>query len=104
MEVVKNTEVAEIMGDGNRQVKQVLLTDGRRIEADMIINSTGIEPSSDFVPQHLLNGKRQVVVDNRMRTKKEGVYACGDITSFGELGQANIQHYSDAIYQGSVAA
>ena len=73
----KETDVVSI--EGGARVRSVLLASGEEIDADAVLLATGLVPRSE-----LLQGLRKrpdgaVVVDRRMRTSVEGVYAAGDV-------------------------
>ena len=73
----KETAVGSI--EGGARVRSVLLASGEEIDADAVLLATGLVPRSE-----LLQGLRKrpdgaVVVDRRMRTSVEGVYAAGDV-------------------------
>jgi dihydrolipoamide dehydrogenase len=72
-------ETAVVSIEGGARVRSVLLASGEEIDADAVLLATGLVPRSE-----LLQGLRKrpdgaVVVDRRMRTSVEGVYAAGDV-------------------------
>jgi nitrite reductase (NADH) large subunit len=60
----------------------VLLQDGRRIEGDLILISTGIRSNVKLAQEAGLEVHRGVVVDEHLRTSAEDIYAAGDVAEF----------------------
>lgn len=60
--------------------KKVILKGGKEIETDMIILSIGVTPESAIAKKAGLevNEKGAIVVDSKMRTSNEDIYAVGD--------------------------
>lgn len=76
-----------VLGDGVKEFVNsdsgttILLSSGKKIEADMVILSIGIKPNSELAKNAglELNQRGGVVVDDHMRTSAPDVYAVGDI-------------------------
>lgn len=67
----------EIPGGG--KAEGVLLEDGRRINAGMVIISAGIKADTALAESAGIRlGKKGIMVDDRMRTSAEDIYAAGD--------------------------
>jgi len=71
----------------NGRVSAVILSGGTQIdldpETDFVCFSVGMKPDVDlFREQNLEMNRDGIVVDNRMRTNIEGVYAAGDCCSY----------------------
>jgi len=62
--------------------KGVVLSDGKVIEADIVLLATGVRPNTKLAAdagiELGINGA--IKVDNKMRTNIEDIYACGDCT------------------------
>lgn len=86
---------------GRDRVEGLLLADGRRFDADLVVISTGIRPNVDWVQHAGLDCGRGVVVDDRMRTSAADVYAAGDVVEW--RGQV-VGLWTNAIEQAKVAA
>ncbi len=73
------TGVSEFIHDG--QSTTVVLSDGRSLQADMVIMAAGIRPNSGFAKSSgiELNKRGGIVVDNKFRTSLENIYAIGDV-------------------------
>ncbi|GHU71920.1 oxidoreductase [Clostridia bacterium] len=76
--------VAAVESDGGK-VSGVRLGDGTVIPADIVVFSTGIVPNVKVAQESGIAVERGVVVDERMRTSAEGVYACGDCAIYGGM-------------------
>ena len=105
----------EITGGG--KVDGILLEDGRRIEADMVIISAGVRAADTIAKKVGLEIGKGVVVNDRMETSSEGIYAAGDVIEHsgvfyglwpasmaqGETAGKNMAG-GDAIYKGTIIA
>lgn len=60
--------------------KKVILKSGKEIETDMIILSIGVTPESKIAKEACIevNEKGAIVVNSKMRTSNEDIYAVGD--------------------------
>jgi mono/diheme cytochrome c family protein len=75
--LLRKAVTREIVGEG--RVEGVLLEDGSRIPADLVVIATGIRANSSLARQAGLKVNRGVVVDNRLRASHPDVFAAGDI-------------------------
>ncbi len=73
----ENTPVLEIGGDSG--VESVRTPDCV-LETDAVFLAAGIIPNSGMLEGVQKGPFGEVVIDNRMRTNVDGVYACGDVT------------------------
>jgi NADPH-dependent 2,4-dienoyl-CoA reductase/sulfur reductase-like enzyme len=99
-----NAEVDRFEGDG--KVRAVVLKNGSRLDADLVIVGVGVQPATGFLKGVQTNPDGSVTVDEHFRLKGS-VYAAGDIARFpdwrtGEL--IRIEHWCLAEQQGRVAA
>jgi NAD(P)H-nitrite reductase large subunit len=62
-------------GDG----KEVVLESGQAIPADIVILATGIRANTEFLAGSGLGIDQGILVDDRMRTNVEAIYAAGDV-------------------------
>jgi nitrite reductase (NADH) large subunit len=99
IKILTNTGVKEITG--NAKVEGILLDDKVELTCDMVIYSTGIRPNKQLTAGTEIETLRGIVVNNKMETNIENIYAAGDIAEFDSqvIGLWNI-----AIAQGKVAA
>jgi 3-phenylpropionate/trans-cinnamate dioxygenase ferredoxin reductase component len=88
-------------------VTGVMLSDGTRIDADMIIAGIGVAPRTDLAAAAGLKIDNGIVVDEHLRTSDPDVFAAGDIaqTYSPRLGRhIRVEHWANARRQGAVAA
>jgi nitrite reductase (NADH) large subunit len=115
VEVLLNADTARIHGE--RRVEGVELADGRRIAADAVVFAAGIRPSTSLASGSGLLVNRGVVVDDRLQTSAENIFALGECAEHRGIcyglvepayEQAHVlaQHLSGkaAAYRGSVVA
>ncbi len=71
---------------GNGQVKGVKLESGEYLPADMVVICTGIRPNTRPAGHSGIRVNRGILVNERMETSAENVYAVGECTEFdGQL-------------------
>lgn len=75
-----NASVEEILGDD--RVTGVKLKDGTLVEADLIIVSSGVRANTKIAKEAGILINRSVVVDDRMQTNIDDIYACGDCAEY----------------------
>jgi nitrite reductase (NADH) large subunit len=68
---------------GNQHVQQVVLEDGRQLQADMVVISAGVSANLDLAYKAGLRVNRGIVVDEHMHTSQVDIYAAGDETEYG---------------------
>ncbi|WP_263144034.1 FAD-dependent oxidoreductase [Pseudomonas sp. RIT-PI-AD] len=96
------TEVERFEGEG--RVRTVVLKDGKRLAADLVILGVGVSPATDFVEDIAREEDGGLRVDTRMRLA-EGLWASGDIVRYPYRGQqVRIEHWRLAQQQGRLAA
>ncbi|HSR11431.1 MAG TPA: FAD-dependent oxidoreductase [Thermodesulfobacteriota bacterium] len=103
--VETGVEAAEILGEGGR-VSGVKLKDGRVFAAEMVIQSLGITPRTEFLASSGISVERGIPVNSSMETNIAGIYAAGDvaITLDSLTGQKiNNATWPAASRQGTVA-
>ena len=82
------------------------LADGSEIEADLLLVATGVAPVTDYLGGSGIETDRGVLVDDRMRTSAENVWAAGDLAQArGFFSDAKIVNgiLPDAVDQGRIA-
>jgi nitrite reductase (NADH) large subunit len=93
------TSVKELLG--SRCVEGLSLADGSRFDAELVVMTTGIKPNIDWVRRSGIHCKRGVVVDDRMQTSTDSVFAAGDVAEW----RGNVVGlWANAIEQAKVAA
>jgi nitrite reductase (NADH) large subunit len=63
---------------GEDRVRGVLLADGRRIDADLLVVAAGVRPHTDVAVRSGLEVERAVIVDDQLRTDDPDIYAIGE--------------------------
>ncbi|MGQ9632223.1 MAG: FAD-dependent oxidoreductase [bacterium] len=92
---------------GEKKVREVALSDGSHIAADVVVVGIGITPAVDYLRDTGLLQNGAVPVDERLQTKAQGVFAAGDIAIVPDrrTGEARrVEHWVVAERQGQHAA
>lgn len=92
--------------DGETRVTAVVLENGERLDADLVVVGIGVKPNTDFLEGLMLHRDGGVIVDEHM-CAAEGVYAAGDIACFPNPlthERQRIEHWRTAMQQGRIAA
>ncbi len=63
---------------GEKAVEAVLLEDGTRLVADLVIMAVGIKPNAQIAKDAGITVNRGIVVDSSMRTSDPDIYAVGE--------------------------
>lgn len=88
----------EILGED--KAKAVLLQDGRKITSDMVLFSAGVRPNLDLLKGTNVTTNKGILVNDRMQTSVENIYAAGDVVEFqGTM----MPLWSTATEQGKIA-
>ena len=103
VEILWNTEVKEIKGDG--KVESVTLINNKtgaisELEVDGVFIQIGEEPNSQIAKEAgvKVDENGYIIVDGRQRTNLEGVYAAGDVTT------CPVKQIGTAVGQAIIAA
>ena len=92
--------------EGNGKVDAVVLRNGDRLEADLVVIGIGVRPATAFLNGIDLHPDGGVITDEYL-CAADGVYAAGDIAHFpdhrtGEI--TRIEHWRTALQLGRTAA
>ena len=96
--------VAEITGDD--RVEQVVLSDGTRLDADVVVVGVGVIPNTEWLEGSGLAIDNGVVCDETCLAAP-GIVAAGDVARWPNrlFGQSmRVEHWDNAIDQGMAAA
>ncbi|MEH2184381.1 FAD-dependent oxidoreductase [Nostoc sp.] len=93
--------------EGSDKVEAVILDNGDRLKADIVIVGIGVQPATDFLQGIDLHPKdNSVVVDEYLRAG-DGIYAAGDIACYPDWRtneSIRVEHWRVAAQQGRIAA
>ncbi|MEH2275775.1 MAG: FAD-dependent oxidoreductase [Nostoc sp.] len=93
--------------EGSDKVEAVILDNGDRLKADIVIVGIGVQPATDFLQGIDLHPKDgSVVVDEYLRAA-DGIYAAGDIARYPDWRtneSLRVEHWRVAAQQGRIAA
>ena len=95
--------VAELQGDGH--VEAVLLADGTRLEADLVVVGVGADPATGWLEHAGLTLDDGVVCDERLQAA-DGVWAAGDVARWRSLEfdtLLRLEHWTNAAEQAGHA-
>ena len=104
--VVFHAGVKPARVEGDAHVSAVVLEDGRRLRADLVVMGVGVQPRTGFIRGAALRSDGGVIVDAQMRAC-ESVFAVGDIAAFPlppEGKPTRIEHWRVAQQQARIAA
>jgi len=98
IEICTGVSIASI--DGEDHVTGVTLADGEHFPAQMVIVSAGVRANTALAQKMGLEIGRGIVVNSRMETSIQGVYACGDCAEYQGI---NYAVWPQAVEEGKVA-
>lgn len=93
--------------EGNGKVKAVILDNGDRLEADLVVVGIGVRPATEFLEGVELHSHDQSVLVDEYLKAADGLYAAGDIARYPDwrTGESiRIEHWRVAAQQGRIAA
>ncbi|MBW7850886.1 MAG: NAD(P)/FAD-dependent oxidoreductase [Rhodospirillales bacterium] len=102
MEMGRTVTAAEPRGQGCA----VILDDGRAIEADLLLVSTGVKPEMAYLAGGGVDTDRGILVDDRMRSSAPGIWAAGDVAQargFYDGAKVVAGILPNAVEQGRIA-
>jgi NAD(P)H-nitrite reductase large subunit len=82
--VITKHTVTEIKGEQKR-VNAVVLNNGKKIPADLVIMAVGVTPNIELVRNTPINCNKGIVVDKFMQTSVNNIYAAGDCCEAPDL-------------------
>jgi 3-phenylpropionate/trans-cinnamate dioxygenase ferredoxin reductase component len=90
--------------EGGEAVQAVVLPDGTRLHADVVVIGVGVRPDTRLAEQAGLSVDNGVLVDQQLRAA-EGVWAAGDVANAEHplFGRIRIEHWAEALNQGLLA-
>lgn len=95
----ERVEKPETLSHSRRDIT-VFPADRKPLEVDFILVGAGVKPNTDFIPADSLEMEGGILVNDKMETSAEGVYAAGDVargrSTFGDI------HVSHALWPTAV--
>ncbi len=82
IKVYLNTSIDSILG--KESVTGIKVNDNYQINCDSIVYSIGVTPNTTLVHDTAIKLNRGIVVDEKMRTNIESVYAAGDVAEIND--------------------
>lgn len=73
-----NTELKEIIDDGNGDACAVITSEGERIDCGFVGLTAGVHPNIGFIKNTDIKTNRGIVVNELLQTSIEDIYAIGD--------------------------
>lgn len=98
VKVYLNTSIDSILGE--ESVTGIKVNENYQINCDSIVYSIGVTPNTTLVQDTAIKLNRGIVVDEKMRTNIESVYAAGDVA---EINDEIEGLWATAMEQGRVA-
>lgn len=92
--------------EGDGRVEAVRLESGERLGGEIFVAATGVRPNLDLAEGAGLEARFGLLVDDRLRTSREGVWAVGDVAeTVDRLTGERAVHaiFPNAVAQGRVA-
>lgn len=90
--------------EGDGRFEAVVTTHGRRIEGDLAVVGVGVRPATEAVPS--LPAEDGILVDAKLRTAVDGVWAVGDVARHDHpvFGPIRVEHFDNALKMGEHVA
>lgn len=105
----KGVEIIEGIGldhlTGQSHVTGAVLSDGRRIDADVVVVGIGVAPNTSLAEDAGLPLENGIAVDTYGRTEHPGIWAAGDCASFPyRAGRIRLESVPNAIAHAETVA
>ncbi|MBB5052907.1 3-phenylpropionate/trans-cinnamate dioxygenase ferredoxin reductase subunit [Afipia massiliensis] len=104
--LIFNARVEMILNDGRGRAAGVLLSNGQKIAADLIVAGIGVTPAVELAKAADLTCSDGIVVDSLTRTSDPFIFAAGDVTNHPSVfsgGQLRLESVQNATDQAKVA-
>jgi 3-phenylpropionate/trans-cinnamate dioxygenase ferredoxin reductase subunit len=92
--------------EGSERAERVRLSDGKTIDCAAVVVGIGVAPRTELV-DGIARVDNGVVVDERLQSSADGIYACGDIANAAHpvfTQHVRVEHWANALEQGPAAA
>ena len=109
MRIHNSLFLQEVNANSEGVVESLTLSDGSKINADIVICGTGVRPATKYLKGSgiELNSDGGIVCDPFMETNVKDVFAAGDVASYPYWptgSRTRTEHWSVALGQGTNAA
>jgi 3-phenylpropionate/trans-cinnamate dioxygenase ferredoxin reductase subunit len=90
--------------EGGGHVEAVVLPDGSRLHADVVVIGVGVHPDTELAERAGLRVDDGILVDEQLHAA-DGVWAAGDVANADHplFGRIRIEHWAEALNQGLLA-
>jgi 3-phenylpropionate/trans-cinnamate dioxygenase ferredoxin reductase subunit len=93
--------------EGDTAVRRVRTSSGKTVECDFAVIGVGVAPAVELASAAGLEVDNGIIVDERLRTSAENVFAAGDVANawhpfYGR--RIRVEHWANALNQGPAAA
>jgi NAD(P)H-nitrite reductase large subunit len=92
--------------EGAGRVSAARLSDGTRVDCDMVVIGKGVFPARGFVPKDKIRVDAGILVDDHMQTSAPGVFAAGDVAESTDIARRTPwvnAIWPEAVAQGRIA-
>lgn len=99
-------DIEAIAFEGNGRVRAAHLSDGSRLPCDIVVIGKGVLPALAFVPRDRIRTDLGIVVDGRMETSADGIFAAGDVAEYIDIARSTPwvnAIWPEAVNQGRIA-
>ncbi|MHC5775915.1 FAD-dependent oxidoreductase [Nostoc sp.] len=93
--------------EGSDKVEAVILDNGDRLQADIVIIGVGVQPATDFLKGIELHPKDRSIVVDEYLCAGDSIYAAGDIARYPDWRtneSIRVEHWRVAAQHGRIAA
>ncbi len=93
--------------EGDAAVRRVRTTSGRTVGCDFVVVGVGVMPRVELARDAGLEVDNGIVVDERLRSSAENVFAAGDVANAWHpffQRRIRVEHWANALNQGPAAA
>jgi len=104
VELLFGTGVEAIEGSG--RAERVRTSDGKTIDCAAVVVGIGVAPRVELA-QDIARVDNGILVDERLQTSVDGVFACGDVANAQHPvfdRRVRVEHWANALEQGPAAA
>lgn len=96
---IKNAEVISFSDIPNKRI-QATLSNGQTVSADLVVAGIGAKPNLQIMKNSRIHVDEGVVLNNRLESSIENVYAAGDIANYYDLifeKRRRVEHWQNAV-------